>query len=354
MSALTAWPIVGDQAPDPAVLSVAFEVCHEGLAVVECGRIVYANPVFARALGCSRDHELEGKPLAQLVAKTPSLAHTFGESFHLYGREFTVLSLRRRPRARARRSAGISEAETIGRLVSGVAHDFNNLLTGILLYCDLLSSSLEGNPQVQRQVKEMRAAGEQGGAMIQQLLTLARHQVHAPRPLSWNDTVRSMQNFLQRLIGEHIELASELAPDLAPVEMDPAQMQQVVLNLVLNARDALADGGRVLLATRNCRDGKPRAGERETVSAVEFMVADNGCGMDPQTRARIFEPFFTTKGPGRGNGLGLSTVHSIVAQHRGTIQVESVPGEGTRVVVHLPALPASKFKSEPKHEDSRK
>lgn len=224
--------------------------------------------------------------------------------------------------------------ENLGRLVSGVAHDFNNLLTGILLYCDLLLGELEGSPRLQRQIREMRAAGEQGGALIQQLLAFARQQASQPHMLSWNDTIQGMRNFLQRLIGENIELATALDADLEPVEMDPGHMQQVILNLALNARDAMPEGGTVALSTRNCYD----AISRSRVAAVEFMVTDTGCGMNEEIRSHIFEPFFTTKGPGRGNGLGLATVHNIVSREGGTIQVESSPGNGTRVVVRLPRI----------------
>ena len=155
----------------------------------------------------------------------------------------------------------------------------------------------------------------------------------APRPILWNDTIVGLKSFLQRLIGENIELTAELDPQLEPIQMDPSQMQQTILNLVLNARDAMPDGGKIVLATSNCKNnGAARA------STVEFSVSDSGCGMDDETRAHIFEPFFSTKGPGRGNGLGLATVHNIVAQHGGTIQVESVPDHGTRVVVRLPRL----------------
>jgi len=230
------------------------------------------------------------------------------------------------------RSQNLLALETMGRLVGGVAHDFNNLLTGILLYCDLLIAALEDRPRLQDQVREMRAAGQQGGALIQQLLTLARCQVAEPRRILWNDTIAGLKPFLQRLIGENIELVAELDAALEPVEMDPAQMQQTIMNLVLNARDAMPEGGKITLATSNCRAlGASRA------AAVEFRVSDTGFGMDDETRAHIFEAFFSTKGR-QGHGLGLATVHNIVAQYGGTIQVESAPGCGTRVVVRLPRL----------------
>ncbi len=236
----------------------------------------------------------------------------------------------RRPALAKPKTQNVLALETMGRLVGGVAHDFNNLLTGILLYCDLLITALEDRPRLQGQVREMRAAGEQGGALIQQLLTLARHQVSEARPILWNDTIAGLKSFLQRLIGENIELAAEMDPLLEAVEMDPAQMQQTIMNLVLNARDAMPDGGKITLTTANCKmNGSARA------AAVEFTVRDTGCGMDDETRAHIFEPFFSTKGR-QGTGLGLATVHNIVAHYGGTIQVESTPGCGTRVVVRLP------------------
>jgi signal transduction histidine kinase len=332
MNAVTQWPIVRTEAqPDAAMLNTAFEACPEGLAIVEDGRILYANSAFARSLGFSWDGLVRGRILSELVPDIPAAVQTASTIFHDSGRDLTIVTAHRSEPSKPKGQNSVA-LETMGRLVSGVAHDFNNLLTGILLYCDLLMAALEDRPRLQSQVKEMRGAGEQGGALIQQLLTLARHQVAEPRPILWNDTILGIKSFLQRLIGENIELTTELDPLLEPVEMDPAQMQQTILNLVLNARDAMSDGGKIILTTSNCKSGSAR------VAAVEFCVSDTGCGMDDGTRAHIFEPFFSTKGPGRGNGLGLATVHNIVAQHGGTIQVETAPGNGTRVVVRLPRL----------------
>ena len=333
MNAVTQWPMVHNEVqPEATILSAAFEACPEGLAVVEDGLILYANRAFARALGFSWDGLVRGRVLSELVPDMPSAVQTASTAFTDAGRNLTIVTAHRSSSSKPKGQNSVA-LETMGRLVSGVAHDFNNLLTGILLYCDLLIAALEDRPRLQGQVKEMRGAGEQGGALIQQLLTLARHQVAEPRPILWNDTVLGLKSFLQRLIGENIELTVELDPLLEPVKMDPAQMQQTILNLVLNARDAMPDGGKVTLTTAN---SKPNGAGR--VAAVEFSVTDTGCGMDDETRAHIFEPFFSTKGPGRGNGLGLATVHNIVAQHGGTIQVESAPDHGTRVVVRLPRL----------------
>jgi signal transduction histidine kinase/CheY-like chemotaxis protein len=231
--------------------------------------------------------------------------------------------------------------EAIGRLVGGVAHDFNNLLTGIMLYCDLLLAGLEHNSRLRHHVDEIRMAGEHGGALIQQLLAVARQQVVEPRVLSLNHVVLGMRNLLSRLIGENIELVTELADDLWSVKMDAAQVQQIILNLVLNARDAMPDGGRVMLRTQNCADlWDMRDQDREVTPCVELTVTDNGCGMDAETRAHLFEPFFTTKQTGRGNGLGLATVHGIVKQDGGTIEVQSEVGQGTCVIIRLPRMQA--------------
>jgi two-component system cell cycle sensor histidine kinase/response regulator CckA len=235
--------------------------------------------------------------------------------------------------------------EAIGRLVGGVAHDFNNLLTGMVLCSELILAGLEENHRLRRFAEEIRKAGEQGAGLIQQLMAVARQRAVEPRLLCLNEVVSEVRNLLTRLIGENIELVAELAEDLGLVKMDPAQVQQIILNLVLNARDAMPDGGRVTLSTRNCDGSKgdgPGAGRdgqsQFCDSWVALAVSDTGCGMDAETRARLFEPFFTTKKPGQGNGLGLATVHRIVTHECGTIEVESETGRGTRVVVHLPRV----------------
>ena len=227
--------------------------------------------------------------------------------------------------------------EAIGRLVGGVAHDFNNLLTGIMLYCDLMLAALNGKSRLRHHAEEIRLAGEHGAALIQQLLAVARQQVVEPRVLSINESIQEMKNLLARLIGENIELQTELSNELWPVKMDPAQAQQIILNLVLNARDAMPDGGRIRIRTRNY--WAPEAKQQEgRAGLVEFSVSDNGCGMDAETRGHLFEPFFTTKRPGQGNGLGLATVQNIVRQDGGTIEVQSQPGKGTRVIIRLPGV----------------
>ena len=231
----------------------------------------------------------------------------------------------------AERSLAAEKMEVIGRLAGGIAHDFNNLLTGVLLYCDLLSAEIEPGSRLLQHVQEIRLAGEQGAALTQQLLAIARKQVPQPRPILLNEVVSSTENLLRRLIGEQIELVTILAPDLRTVLADEAQLRQALLNLVLNARDAMPHGGRITVSTRaNHHFSGADPG-------VSLLVEDNGCGMDDDTRAHLFEPFFTTKPPGHGTGLGLATVKRIVSESGGTIEIESEPGHGTRIEVLFPA-----------------
>jgi two-component system, cell cycle sensor histidine kinase and response regulator CckA len=227
--------------------------------------------------------------------------------------------------------------EAIGRLVGGVAHDFNNLLTGIMLYCDLLIAGLGAESRAHHHAGEIRMAAEQGAALIQQLLAIVRQQVVEPRLLCLNEIVAKTRNLLSRLIGDGIQFEAILADDLGYVKMDPAQVQQILFNLVLNARDAMPEGGCITVKTADSilvpsGDAIPNA----QLPAVLLSVSDTGSGMSAETRAHLFEPFFTTKKPGRGNGLGLATVYNIVRNNRGTIEVDSELGRGTTVRVLLP------------------
>ncbi|HKF02622.1 MAG TPA: ATP-binding protein [Candidatus Sulfotelmatobacter sp.] len=234
--------------------------------------------------------------------------------------------------------------EAIGRLAGGVAHDFNNLLTGILLYCDLLVAGLESGHRAHRYAEEIRKAGLQATGIVRQLLAVARPTSSSPRPFCLNDVAEGMRNLLCRLIGDSFELHFDLDTQLGLVNMDPAQAQQVLMNLVLNARDAMPNGGHISIETRNCRvQVLPDAGTGNHSSGLPcalFAVSDNGEGMDESVRAHIFEPFFTTKAD-KGTGLGLATVHDIVTTSGGLIYVDSKVGQGTRVSVLLPLVTPS-------------
>ena len=230
--------------------------------------------------------------------------------------------------------------EAIGRLTGGVAHDFNNLLTGIMLYCDLLLSSLDSRDCRRRYADEIRSAIMQSSGLVQQLLVFARPRAMPAHTLNLNEVARAMHDLLNRLIGENIALDLLLDPELGGVKIDQAQAQQILLNLVLNARDALPGGGRITVETSNCKF-QPMAGATGQNSfsglpCVLLVVADNGEGMSAETRKRLFDPFFSTKSAGKGTGLGLTTVRSIVTTNRGLVHFESEPGRGTRVMILLP------------------
>ena len=236
--------------------------------------------------------------------------------------------------------------ETIGRLAGGVAHDFNNLLTGVLLYCDLLMGMLDPDQRARQYVEEIRSAGLQATALVRQLLSVVRSNKSVPRPISLNEVAEGMRNLLMRLIGENIELVFRLHPDLGLVRMDPVHVQQMLLNLVLNARDALLRGGQIVVETGNreiqilSESGAANGSNIGALPCALFAVQDNGQGMDETVRAHLFEPFFTTKA-GKGTGFGLATVHDIVTTNGGLIHVQSEPCRGTRISILLPLLPDS-------------
>jgi PAS domain S-box-containing protein len=234
--------------------------------------------------------------------------------------------------------------ESVGRLAGGVAHDFNNLLTVILSAGEVLTDDLRaGRAPELADLEQIRTAGGRARELTQQLLAVGRRQVTAPVPLDLGDTLRAGDRMLRRLLGEGIRLDLELLAEPCPVLCDPAQLEQVILNLALNARDAMPDGGRLVLRTavRNVREGQDRRdGEPGPGRWVELTVQDDGAGMDPEVMAHVFEPFFTTKPKGLGTGLGLATIYGIVTQADGHVFVRSAPGRGTAFSVYLPHRPA--------------
>ncbi len=230
--------------------------------------------------------------------------------------------------------------ETAGRLAAGVAHDFNNLLTTMLGYSDILLSRLpEGDP-MRQDVEEIKKSAERAAALTRQLLAFSRKQVLSLSVVDLNVLLAGMQKMLRRLIGEDVELAVVPAPDLGKVKADPGQIEQVVMNLVVNSRDAMPRGGKIVIRTQNVELRQPlMAGEREGFRPgphALLSVADTGTGMTAEVMSHIFEPFFTTKEQGKGTGLGLSTVYGIVRQSGGYIEVESQPERGTVFKIYLP------------------
>jgi PAS domain S-box-containing protein len=230
--------------------------------------------------------------------------------------------------------------EAVGRLAGGVAHDFNNVLAVILGCAGFLIEELAGEPDLRRDVEEIAKAGQRAATLTRQLLAFSRKQVLQPEELDLNVVVTDMEKMLRRLIGEHINLFTVRAEGLGLVKADPGQLTQVIMNLVVNARDAMPDGGLLTLRTANVElDGteEPAALARRG-SYVLLEVRDTGCGMSEQVQAHIFEPFFTTKPKDKGTGLGLATVYGIVAQSGGHIAVESEVGMGTTFRIYLPRI----------------
>ncbi|MBI5066849.1 MAG: response regulator [Deltaproteobacteria bacterium] len=229
------------------------------------------------------------------------------------------------------RSRQALKLEALGRLAGGVAHDFNNLLTVILSAAEFLQEDLPPGDPRRQEADEILEAGRRAARLTQQLLAFGRRQPSRPVPVDLGEVVAGMEKMLRRLIGEDVELEVERIPGLWPVRADPGQLEQVVLNLVVNARDAMPEGGRIRVATGNVPPGEGGAGER-----VRLAVRDCGVGMSDEVRAHLFEPFFTTKLGGRGTGLGLATVYGIVKQAGGDVRVDSAPGEGTCFEVLFP------------------
>jgi PAS domain S-box-containing protein len=230
--------------------------------------------------------------------------------------------------------------EAVGQLAGGIAHDFNNLLTAILGYSDLiLASGPSTVDEVRTDLEEIKRAGERASALTQQILAFSRRQTLRPRVVLLDEVIRGIEPLLRRTIGEDIDLHILELPGLAPVELDPHQFEQVVMNLVLNARDAMPSGGRLTVETANAELGEEFARIHASAlpgSYVMLRVSDTGVGMDEDTKERIFEPFFTTKVPGAGTGLGLATVYGFVKQSSGSIFIDSEPGRGTSVDIYLP------------------
>jgi PAS domain S-box-containing protein len=259
------------------------------------------------------------------------------------GVTFTALDITDRSRAAAdqdRLRAQLVQAqkmESIGRLAGGVAHDFNNMLQAILGNVALALDEGAGSPHLAEYLSEIQKAASRSGDLTRQLLAFARRQPVSPRILDLNDTVSGMLKMLQRLIGEDIQLVWQPGSGLWSVTIDPSQIDQVLANLTVNARDAIAGVGRITIETANVivDDGLPLV-DRVPGDYVRLSVTDTGCGMDARTMSHLFEPFFTTKAPGMGTGLGLATVYGIIRQNGGFIDVESAPDRGTVMSVCLP------------------
>ncbi|HEB09755.1 MAG TPA: PAS domain S-box protein, partial [Spirochaetales bacterium] len=231
--------------------------------------------------------------------------------------------------------------ESVGRLAGGMAHDFNNLLTTILGYSELISMDQGLNDSVAEGIKDIRKSAERGALLIRQLLAFSRKQIMQPKRINLNELITDLEKMLKRLIEENIDLISKLEPELKQIEADPVQIEQVIMNLAVNSRDAMPEGGKLTIETVNVYLDEGYCGVHPEVQPGHYVllaVSDNGHGMAEEIRDHIFDPFFTTKEVGKGTGLGLSTVYGIVKQSGGYIWVYSEPDKGTAFKIYLPQI----------------
>src|SRR5581483_4510888 len=234
--------------------------------------------------------------------------------------------------------------EALGLLAGGIAHDFNNLVTGIIGFSGLVLAKLPSDDPLHTFVDQIQAAGERAANLTRQLLAFSRRQPLEPQVLDLNTVVAELEHLLRRAIGEDIELVTQLDPEIGNIEADRGQIEQVLVNLAVNARDAMPQGGKITIKTGTAVLSEEYVRQHEGAQVghhVMLAVTDTGIGMDAETQKRIFEPFFTTKEPGKGTGLGLSTAYGIVKQSGGTIWVYSEPGHGTTFRIYLPRVTAS-------------
>lgn len=243
-----------------------------------------------------------------------------------------------------------SKMESIGRLAGGVAHDFNNILTGIIGHTEMLLKQSGQDTTIHNKLGKVRDLSNRAAQLTRQLLAFGRRQPMQLSILNLNDLAEEVSKMFQRVLGEDIQLELRLAPKLGSVQADPDQIEQTLMNLAINARDAMPNGGRLTIETANVRLDREYAGQRHNVQPgphVMLSVSDTGCGMSPEVLSHLFEPFFTTKPPGRGTGLGLASVYGIVQQHKGSIEVQSQPNAGATFRIFLPRV---RGKPQPRRE----
>ncbi len=357
------------------MLSHALKQVNEGLSVFDLdGRILFVNEAFLDTFGYAKEEIIgtsvetlfnsAGNHDFQLHILPASIKGGWNGEFKVKrkdGKEITVflstsivkdddgqpvvvvgvisdITLRKQLEEQLRHS---QKMEAIGQLAGGIAHDFNNLLTVIEGYIDLLQNVMKHEGKTATYVMQIKKATDRAVALTRQLLTFSRRQILQPKVLDINQNIRDLSVMLQRLIGENIELITDLETGIWPIKADPHQIEQVIMNLIVNARDAMPDGGKLIIKTRAMQLDSSYNRLHPDVKMGDYVllsIADTGVGMSAEVRERIFEPFFTTKEKGKGTGLGLATVYGIVKQSNGHIYVYSEPGKGTTFKIYFPAV----------------
>lgn len=339
-SALDSMVLVGDDRrfldANPAACEL-FRLPRERLLTEVIDRFCPPEfPVTERWTDFIEEGEFKGDFTLALDPKTRRQVELSARAHVLPGRHLLVLRDMTERNELENRLRQAAKMEAVGRLAGGIAHDFNNLLTAILGCCELLGLELQELPSTWEDLEEIKRAATRAGTLTQQLLAFSRRQVLNPKVLDLNHEVEGISRMLSRLIGEDIELQTRLDPQIGRIRADPSQLEQIVLNLAINARDAMPEGGTLLLETGNADPPEEWANPPE--KCVMLAVKDSGTGIDESIRPHIFEPFFTTKEMGKGTGLGLATVYGIVKQSGGYILVDSEPGKGAAFRIYLPRV----------------
>jgi len=357
------WEQTVDTVPDPVlVLDEQFRVKRANRATARvlglefsqligrpCYQVVHGRtePMpecpFQRMLLTGKEHrcDIEEPRLGKVFDATATPLYNSGSAVLGCVEVLRDITERKRAEEQLRQA---HKMEAIGQLAGGVAHDFNNLLMAIIGYSELLLARLREGDRLRKHVQEIKKAGERAAALTRQLLAFSRRQVLVPQVLDLNSVVSNVQKMLRRMIGEDIDLLTVPAPDLGQVRADPGQVEQVIMNLAVNARDAMPEGGNLTLETTNVALDESYTRNHIDVLPGRYVmlaVRDTGSGMDAETLSHIFEPFFTTKEEGKGTGLGLATVYGIAKQSGGHIEVSSEPGQGTTFRVYLPRIEAA-------------